>query len=220
MESAMSLVLWYHPLSSYCWKALIALYEGDIAFAPKVVSRADPPSEAAFRALWPLGKFPVLQDEATGAVVGESSTIVRWLARRYASAAPLFPQDDELAWQVDLRDRVLDNYVHNPMQRINAGWMRPDDQRDELGAGYDRDQIRATLDYLEPLTGDGWAVGADFTLADAAALPALHYAARMVPLEPWPKVTAYLGRLKARPSVVRVLKEAEPFFHLLPKEPA
>lgn len=26
----MSLTLHYHPLSSFCWKALIALYENDI----------------------------------------------------------------------------------------------------------------------------------------------------------------------------------------------
>ena len=30
----MSLKLYYHPLSSFCWKALIALYENDTPFTP------------------------------------------------------------------------------------------------------------------------------------------------------------------------------------------
>ena len=30
-------------------------------------------------------------------------------------------------------------------------------------------------------------------------------------------VTAYFERLKARPSVARVLKEAEPYFNMVPK---
>ena len=31
----MSLTLYYHPLSSFCWKALIALYENDTPFTPQ-----------------------------------------------------------------------------------------------------------------------------------------------------------------------------------------
>ena len=30
----MSLTLHFHPLASYCWKALIALYENDTPFTP------------------------------------------------------------------------------------------------------------------------------------------------------------------------------------------
>ena len=33
----MSLTLHYHPLSSFCWKALIALYESGVPFTPKLV---------------------------------------------------------------------------------------------------------------------------------------------------------------------------------------
>jgi glutathione S-transferase len=29
----MSLTLYYHPLSSFCWKVLIALYENDTPFS-------------------------------------------------------------------------------------------------------------------------------------------------------------------------------------------
>jgi glutathione S-transferase len=46
----------------------------------------------------------------------------------------------------------------------------------------------------------------------------LFYANRIVPLsEEFPKTSAYLARLKERPSYARVLREAEPYFHMLPR---
>ena len=47
----MTLKLYYHPLSSYCHKALIALYENDIPFEPIVVNLADEHSSAEMKAL-------------------------------------------------------------------------------------------------------------------------------------------------------------------------
>jgi glutathione S-transferase len=61
-----------------------------------------------------------------------------------------------------------------------------------------------------------WAAGDTFTVADCAALPALYYADYAVPLAGWPTLAAYLERLKARPSVARVLAEAQPFFQYFP----
>ena len=40
----MSLTLYYHPLASFCWKALIALYENDTPFEPHIVDLVDPAS--------------------------------------------------------------------------------------------------------------------------------------------------------------------------------
>src|SRR5262245_56784524 len=60
----MSLKLYYHPLSSFCMKALIALYENDTPFEREIVDLMDAASAATFKTLWPIGKFPVLRDEA------------------------------------------------------------------------------------------------------------------------------------------------------------
>ena len=38
----MSLTLHFHPLASFCWKALIALYENDIPFKPNLVDLGNP----------------------------------------------------------------------------------------------------------------------------------------------------------------------------------
>ena len=47
----MSLKLYYHPLSSFCHKALIALYENGPPFEPIFVDLCDEKSSAALRAL-------------------------------------------------------------------------------------------------------------------------------------------------------------------------
>ena len=46
----MSLTLHMHPLASYCWKTLIALYENATPFTPQL---DDPAQRAALRKLWP-----------------------------------------------------------------------------------------------------------------------------------------------------------------------
>ena len=79
----MSLTLHFHPLSSYCQKVLIALYEAGTPFAPVVVNFADPESAAAFRKLWPVGKMPVLRDADRDQTVPESSIIIEYLGQHY-----------------------------------------------------------------------------------------------------------------------------------------
>ena len=60
-------------------------------------------------------------------------------------------------------------------------------------------------------------MGDNFTLADCASAPALFYGNMVVPFGAEHKnVTAYLERVKARPSFARVLKEAEPYFKMFP----
>ncbi len=212
----MSLTLYYHPLSSFCWKTLIALYEADLAFEPRLVNLGDPAGRAAFQAVWPLAKFPVLRDHARGKTVPESSVIIDYLARVEPSAAALVPGDPDRALQTRLLDRLVDNYIHLPFQRVVDERMRPQGKHDPFGAEQSRDRIRAGYDLIAPMIAGPWAMGESFTLADCAALPALFYADYAVSLADWPALAAYLARLKARPSVARVLVEAEPFFQYFP----
>ena len=58
----MPLELYFHPLSSFCQKVLIALYENDTPFVPHLVDLADETSRAEFLKIWPIGKFPVLRE--------------------------------------------------------------------------------------------------------------------------------------------------------------
>ncbi|HVY56413.1 MAG TPA: glutathione S-transferase family protein [Xanthobacteraceae bacterium] len=212
----MPLTLYYHPLSSFCWKALIALYEVQIPFAPRQVNLSDPADKAVFQAVWPLAKFPVLTDESRNETVPESTIVVEYLAERFPSARGLVPTDPESARAVRLKDRLIDNYIHLPCQQVVAERLRPADRKDPFGAQQARDQIRRGYDLIVPMIEGSWAMGEAFTLADCAAFPALFYADYAVSLDPWPALRAYLARLKARPAIARVLAEAEPYFQYFP----
>ena len=212
----MPCTLYYHPLSSFCWKALIALYEADVAFEPRQVNLGDPADRAAFSAIWPLAKFPVLRDHAVDKTIPESSVIIEYLARTRPSAAFLVPSDPDVAMQTRLVDRLIDGYIHAPFQQIVAERMRPAGENDPFGVEQSRGQIRSGYKLIAPMIAGHWAMGETFTMADCAALPALFYADYAVALTDWPELAAYLGRLKARPSVARVLAEAEPFFQYFP----
>ena len=100
--------LYYHPLSSFCWKALIALYEADIAFEPRQINLGDAADHAAFEAVWPLARFPVLRDNLLGRTVPESSIIIEYLARSEHSASNLLASDPDLSLRTRLIDRLIE----------------------------------------------------------------------------------------------------------------
>ena len=218
----MTLRLHYHPLSSFCWKVLIALYENDTPFEPVLVDLSNKTEREAFRKLWPIGKFPVLEDTARDWMVPESSIIIEYLAQHYPGRAKLVPDDPDRARQVRMRERFFDLNVQVPMQKITGDWRRPDGMRDPLGVREAREHMRTACTMIEgDMASKRWAMGDDFTMADCAAAPALHYANRVKDLAgDFPNAAAYLKRLYDRPSVARTVKEAEPYSHMFPAEKA
>ncbi len=215
----MSLTLHYHPLASFCWKPLIALYENDTPFTPKLVDLGNEDERAALLKLWPVGKFPVLRDDIRDQTVPESSLIIEYLDRHYPGPSRLIPDDADRAWQTRLRDRFYDLYVHLLMQKIVLDRLRPDGKQDRHGVDEARAQLQASYGIIESrMAAGGWAMGEAFSLADCAAFPALFYSDMAEPFgSNRGNLAAYLERLKVRPSVARVLKEAEPYFHMVPK---
>jgi glutathione S-transferase len=214
----MSLLLHYHPLSSFCHKALIALYENDVPFTPKIVDLGDTGQRAEFLALWPIGKFPVLQDAAKGRTIPESSIIIEYLDQHHPGKGRLIPGDLAQAREVRLLDRFFDLYVHEPMQKIVGDRLRPEGAKDPHGVDHARKTMRTALGMLErDMASRTWAAGETFGLADCAAAPALFYADKVMPIAgDYPNVTKYLARLMERPSYARVLREAQPYFAMFP----
>src|SRR5687767_12270172 len=177
----MTLVLHAHPLSSYCWKALIALYENDTLFELREIDFGSEASARAFRALWPLAKMPVLVDGDRTIV--ESSIVIEHLALHRPGPVRLVPADPDAALQVRMLDRIFDNYVMTPMQKIVGDRIRPGDRRDAHGVEEARRLLDTSYAWLErELAGRTWAAGGEFGLADCAAAPSLHYADRVHPL--------------------------------------
>jgi glutathione S-transferase len=216
----MSLKLYFHPLASFCHKALIALYENGIAFEPIVVDLGDEASSRAFKAVWPMAKMPVLRDEARDRIVAESTIIIEYLDAHYPGRTRFLPADADRAWQARMWDRVYDHYIQEPMQKIVTDRLRPEGRNDSYGVEQAKGQLDQAYKIIEQeMQSKTWAVGDAFTLADCAAAPALFYANTVAPFAGEQKtLRAYLDRLMARPSFARVLAEAQPYFARFPME--
>jgi glutathione S-transferase len=216
----MSLTLYFHPLSSFCQKALIAFYENDIPFTPHVVNFLDEASATAFRKIWPIGRFPVLRDEARDRTIPESSIIIEYLAQHYPGRTQLVPANGDAARQMRLRDRFFDLYVNVPVGKVVTDRLRPPGRNDSHGVEEAKALLRTSLGMIEQeMAKKTWAMGDSFTMADCAAAPALFYADKVIPFgETHKNAAAYLTRLTARPSYARALEEAKPFLKLMPKE--
>ncbi|MBI3708064.1 MAG: glutathione S-transferase family protein [Proteobacteria bacterium] len=215
----MSLKLYFHPLSSFCQKALIAFYENETPFAPHIVDLGNETSRADFKRIWPIGKFPVLRDDARDRTVPESSIIIEYLAQHYPGTTRLVPADADLARQMRMRDRFYDLYVNVPVGKIVTDRLRPAGKTDPHGVEEAKTLLHTALGMVDhDMTTKTWAMGDAFTMADCAAAPALFYANMVVPFGGTHKYAAgYLGRLMQRPSYARALKEAQPYLALVPK---
>ncbi|AIY40544.1 Glutathione S-transferase [Collimonas arenae] len=193
---------------------LIALYENNIAFEKRFIDLGNEADRSELRAIWPFTKFPVLHDHVRHRDVPESTIIIEYLDHFFAGEMPLIPADWDAALDVRLWDRFFDIYVHIPMQQIVANR--------HTGAQGAMGKEHATLDLAygmleERMASRTWVAGSHFTMADCAAVPALFYASTLqrFPSE-YAHLHAYFERLMERPSVKRVIQEAQPYFHLYP----
>ena len=200
--------LYAHPFSSYSQKALIALYEHGIPFEYRNLE--DPAAQAELAVLWPMRRFPVLVDG--GRTLLEATCIVEYLDLHHRGATRLIPEDPDAALQVRMLDRVFDNYVSTPQQKVVFDRLRPEDVRDPHGVAEARAMLETAYAWLDRhMAGREWAAG-DFSLADCAAAPFLFYADWTHPIpRQFAHLHAYRARLLARPSFARAVEEARPF---------
>ena len=200
--------LYSHPFSSYSQKVLIALYENATPFEYRNLE--EPAAKAELALLSPLGRFPVLVDG--GRAILESTTIIEHLQLHAPGPVQLIPAG-ATGIEARMLDRVFDEYVMTPMQKLVGDRLRPEADRDAYGVN----EARGVLDRIYPwldarLQDRTWATGDDFTLADCAAAPSLFYAdwAHPIPTQ-FTRLRAYRARLLARPSFARAVEEARPY---------
>ncbi|MGQ9426973.1 glutathione S-transferase family protein [Gilvimarinus sp. F26214L] len=212
----MSLTLYYHPLSSFCWKPLIALYEAAIPFAPTLVDLGDEQSRENFYKVWPMGQFPVLRDEFRERTIPQSAAVIEYLDLYHGGT--MIPADPDQALEARRWDSFYDCYLQHPMQKIVADSMRSPEQSDALGVQQARQTLSRAYGVLEDLLNQReWTTGSAFTLADCAAAPALFYANKIQPFgESEQRLSAFLRRLQERSSIARVLEEAAPYLDSFP----
>jgi glutathione S-transferase len=212
----MALMLFGHPFSSYCQKALIALYENETPFTFRVLDKSDPSTFAEFAALWPLKRFPLLVDE--GCSIAEATIIIEHLDLHHPGPVQLIPDDPTAALRTRFIDRFFDNYVQTPQGKIVSDALRDAGERDSRGVADARAMLDTAYGWLEKhMTNRTWAVGDRFSLADCAAAPALFYADWTHPIgQAFSNVRAYRNRLNTRASFARAINEARPYRSFFP----
>ena len=203
--------LYAHPFSSYCQKALIALYENDTPFEFRLLE-----GEAAFAelaALWPVRKFPVLQDGDRTVV--EATAIIEHLAVHHPGPVRLIPADPAAA-EVRLLDRVFDNYVMAVMQSVVNEYLRDGAQPDLARVAEARAQLDRVYAWLDARLAD-YPASDTITLVECAAAPALFYADWVHPIsDAHPRLKGWRAQLLALPPVRRCVDEARPYREFFP----
>lgn len=201
--------LYFHPLSTYSQKVLIAAYEKDVRFTPEIVNMMDPAAKAVYTKVYPLAKVPLLiRDD--GWMIPESSIIIEFLDQ-HAPKPRLIPAEPDKARQVRFLDRMMDFYVNEPCGAIFFDALKPVDKRNAEAVAQARGRLDVMYDFLEKqLEGKTWLFGETFTMADCAAAPALNYLKQIHPFTSRPRILDYMKRLVSRPSFARVLTEAQP----------
>ena len=210
------LKLYAHPFSSYCQKVLMALHENGTPFELRQLDFDDTAMIEEWAALWPLRRMPVLRDGERA--VMEATIIIEHLDRNHPGPVRFLPTAPDAALEVRMLDRVFDNYVMTPMQKIVFDRIRPADGRDPLGVADAEALLDRSYRWLDGhLAGREWVAGDGFSLADCAAAPALFYADWVRPIDPaFAHLRAYRARLLRRPSFARAVEEARPYRGLFP----
>ena len=212
----MAFELYFHPFSSYCQKALVALYENEVPLEPHRLEGPDSPAMRRLAELWPMKRFPLLVDGPR--TVFEATCIIEYVDLKHPGPVRLIPADADEALQVRLMDRFFDNYVSTPQQKIVFDALRPAAERDAYGVAAARAMLDTAYAWLDGVMATReWAAGERFSLADCGAAPFLFYADWTHPIgNAHPNVSAYRRRLLARPSFARAVDEARPYRGLFP----
>jgi glutathione S-transferase len=208
--------LYYHPLSSYSQKVLIALYEKGIEFEPHIVALMDSEARTKYREIYPMGKVPLLI-VGDDHLIPESSIIIEYLDG-LAEPKLIFGDADKRR-KIRFKDRMFDLYLNNSVSRLLFQSMKPEAERDQERIETSKFRIETMYGFMEHEFGEQlYANGEKFSMADCAAATALFYAQRIAPFDHHENISAYWDRLASRPTVQRVMSEAEPYIKAFMKE--
>lgn len=210
--------LYYHPLSTYSQKVLIALYEKGLDFDGEVVQLMNPESRDKYREVYPIGKVPclVLDD---GHIIPESSIIIEYLDP--LAKPTLIKGGADEKRKIRFKDRMFDLYLNDPVGTLFFQNMKPENERDAERVEKAKFHIATMYGFMEKeFAKQPYANGDEFLMSDCAAAPPLFYAERIAPFAEYKNISAYWQRLKSRPSIKRVLEEAAPVLAQMSKQNA
>ena len=191
--------LYYVP--AYCSLAVhIALREAGVPFELEAV---DTPSEA-FRRINPRGYVPVLELD-DGSRHTEAAALLQYVGD-LAPATGLMP-----AFGSRARFEVLQwlTFVSSELHKVFSPWLFHKETADSTRKAV-KEKLAARFAELDArFERSTWLAGETFTVADAYAFAILNWAPMVgIGLAAYPKLAAYIARVRARPQV-RAALEAE-----------
>ena len=152
----------------------------------------------------PYGGVPVIDDE--GKILFESCIINEYLDERYPDP-PLMPKDPCLRGRGRIFVDYALNFLHEPYWALRGEMLKKESDRDKSVMEEKRRTLRSLLTYLEEALGDQPYFLGDLSLSDIDILPRFlrmeTYGA--IPSPSLPRLTAWLQRMKDRPSVRSIL---------------
>ena len=175
-------------------------------YAPEIYDRNEmgraPPE---LKNAHPLGKSPVIEDE--GLVLAESGAIALYLLDKFDPANQFGPPSQPQAraeWMQWLMYSEASAFA--PML-IKLLLSRLDDKPPLLDM-FASGEVALQLGYVEARLADrDYVMGAHFSAPDIGLTYIAEMAQRLDELAPYPKLTAYLQRNKARPAFQRALEK-------------
>ena len=200
------LKLYHIPLSANSRRVWITLLEKKLPFEQVLLKLDGDQYQPEFLEINPFHHIPVLVDD--GFRVVDSLAILDYLEAKYPTPS-LLPTDAKALAIVRMVELVTINELWSPMIRLSSeamGFVKNDPQKLEKA----RQQVLKVLKFFESLLGDSPYFGSDsqcdrsasrLTLGDIAAgtmvpqLPSIG-----VPLDDYPKLSAWCDRLMERDS--------------------
>jgi glutathione S-transferase len=188
------------PLSPFVRKVLVAVKEKGLA-AELVPSNPSQP-DAEFAAISPFHKIPAFRDGDF--TIADSTAIVTYLDAKYPEPALLPPEPEARAraiWFEEVADTVL-TPAGAPI--VLNRFLRPmifGTEGDEAAALAAEETIKRPLAYLESVAREGW-LGETFSIGDvavASVIRTLGYARTELDAKTYPRLSAWFGRVTARP---------------------
>ena len=200
--------LYYHPISTYSQKVMIAIDEKALNVDFEIVELMEPEANKAYREIYPLGKIPCLLLD-NGHMIPESSIIIEYLDG--LSKPTLITGDASETRQIRFQDRMLDLYLNDNVATLLFQSIKPEEERDQERIDRARFQIGTIYDFMDHDLGkQAYACGGEFSMADCAAAPALFYAQQVASFDAYENICAYWDRLNSRPSIRKTQEEAAP----------
>ena len=198
--------LYYHPVSTYCQKVLIAIYEKGLRFTPHIVDLMDPAEREEYRKLYPLGKIPLIVLNH-GPLIPESNIIIEYLEG--LGGRQLISSNADVARKTRFKDKFIDLYLSDSIGRLRRENGKSQAERNAEQIDECRHRISVVYDFLEhELKGQTWANGEEFSMSDCSAAAALLYAPEVAPYTQYQNIVAYAERLAERDSVRRARQDA------------